>query len=244
MHVALENVTKRFGGVRALDGVSFSIEPGQIVAVLGPNGAGKSTLLRCLSGLSAPNKGEVLYDDERFRRSRIDLRRRLAFLADLPCFLSGDTALRHIAMVLRLYGADEPGVEERVLDLLRELDLLPVAEVPVGYLSRGQAYKAALAALLTLDRELWLLDEPFASGMDPQGISVFKRRAREAAARGHTVIYSTQILDVAERFCDSFCLLHEGRLYASDSVAQLRDMATEGGGVLETLFARLREDEP
>jgi ABC-2 type transport system ATP-binding protein len=87
------------------------------------------------------------------------------------------------------------------------------------------------------------VDEPFASGMDPHGISAFKRRARDAAARGHTVIYSTQILDAAERFSDRVGLIYRGSLLAFDSVANLHDDKLPQGGVLEGIFDLLREQK-
>ena len=132
-------------------------------------------------------------------------------------------------------------MEERVLELLQDFDLLPLALRPVNSLSRGQAYKTALVALLAVDPELWLLDEPFASGMDPQGIDAFKRHARAAANRGRTIIYSTQLLDVAERFSDRVCVINKGELHAFDTLANLRIAALDKDNVLEEMFRRLRE---
>jgi ABC-type multidrug transport system ATPase subunit len=113
-------------------------------------------------------------------------------------------------MVLRIYGADRAGVENSVLELLRELDLLAQALQPLALLSRGQRYKAALAAALVVNPELWLLDEPFASGMDPQGLQTFKTRAQATVAKGHTVIFTTQIPEVVEPFADQVCVLKAG----------------------------------
>ncbi|MDB6068105.1 MAG: hypothetical protein JWR26_4313, partial [Pedosphaera sp.] len=112
---------------------------------------------------------------------------------------------------------------------------------PVNSLSRGQAYKAGLVAMMAADRELWLLDEPFASGMDPHGIDAFKQHARAAAARGRTVIYSTQLLDVAERFSDRVCVINKGELHAFDTLARLREQARDKDNVLEEMFRQLRE---
>ena len=244
MHVAVELLTKRFDRVLALDAVSFQVEPGRIVAVLGANGAGKTTLLRCLAGILSPTKGSVCYDGEVLRRNRLDLRRRFGFLADSPFMSGGMTPIQHVSMVLRLYGADHEGVERDVVDLLRQFDLLPLAEGSVKTLSRGQWYKAALVALLAVDPEVWLVDEPFASGMDPRGIAAFRQRAQEAVGRGRTVIYSTQILDVAERFSDLVAILHQGKLVAFDSLDGLGGRIHREDDVLEEIFANLRPEEP
>jgi ABC-type multidrug transport system ATPase subunit len=144
-------------------------------------------------------------------------------------------------MVLHLYEADAPGAEDRVLALLRAFDLLAQAEAPLKTLSRGQLYKAALVALLAVNPEVWLLDEPFASGMDPRGLASFKTEAAAAARAGRTVLYSTQILEVAERFADRVCILHRGQVHAFESVEQLRQGPSGAEPVLEELFQQLRE---
>jgi len=243
MRIELRGVLKTYRSVRALDHVSLQIEPGQIVSLLGPNGAGKTTLIRCLAGIAAPDKGAVYFDDEEFRRDRLDLRRRLHILPDFPFQFWSQSVVRNIAIVLRLFEADGPGAEARVLELLRDFDMLPLALRPVNSLSRGQAYKAGLVALLAADREVWLLDEPFASGMDPHGIDAFKRHARAAAARGRTILYSTQLLDVAERFSDRVCVIHKGELRAFDTLERLRAQARDKDNVLEEMFRQLREED-
>jgi len=241
MRISLESVTKRFGALRALDEVSLSIEPSQIVAVLGPNGAGKTTLLRCLSAICAPDKGRISFDAEVFQRRRVDLRKRLSFLPEFPLLYPNLTPARQIAMLLALYGIGQDSAAA-VTEHLYELDILPCIDTPIGQLSRGQVYKTALTALLTINPELWLLDEPFASGMDPTGITYFKHQAQAAAAKGHTVIYSTQILDVAEKFSDRVCLIYRGQVRVFDSVANLHSRQGTQDGVLEAIFRQLREE--
>src|SRR6266540_6850516 len=142
MKIELRGVVKSYRSVRALDHVSLEFTPGQIVSLLGPNGAGKSTLIRCLAGIAAPDKGGVYFDEQEYKRDRLDLRRRLHILPDSPFLFWDQSILRNLAIFLRLYGADGAGAEQRVLELLREFDLLPLALRPVVSLSRGQAYKA------------------------------------------------------------------------------------------------------
>jgi len=244
MHVEVTGLTKWYGARAALDGLSFAIEPGEIVAVVGANGAGKTTLLRCLAGIAAADRGEILYDGERFMRGRVDLRKRLAFLPDAPIVIPEMSVLEHIGLVLQLYEAAGEGAEETVIELLTELSLLTLAEMPFGKLSRGQSYKGALAALFAARPELLIFDEPFASGMDPQGLSVFRRRARAAADAGCTIVYTTQLLELAEAFCDRACIIHHGRLAAFGSIAYLRsELQIDNGRVLQEIFAGLRESE-
>jgi ABC-2 type transport system ATP-binding protein len=241
MKIELRSVTKSYRSFRALDRVSLQIEPGQIVSLLGPNGAGKTTMIRCLSAIARPDDGAIYLDDQEFHRDRLDLRQRIHLLLDFPQLFWDQSILRNIAIVLRLYNADGNGTQERVLELLRDFDLLPLAFRPIQSLSRGQAYKAALVAMIAANRDLWLLDEPFASGMDPHGIDAFKRYARQAANEGKTIIYSTQILDVAERFSDRACIIYQGEVRAFDTLVNLRDRVADKNNVLEEIFRQLRE---
>jgi ABC-type multidrug transport system ATPase subunit len=240
MKIELRAVSKSYGKARALDRATLEIGPGQIVAILGANGAGKTTLLRLLAGISAPDDGTVQYNEESFERDKLELRRELFFLPDFPVVFYEMSILRHIGMILRVYEKDSPGVEQRVLQLLKDFDLFTIAENPLNSLSRGQVYKTALVAMIAVNPEIWLLDEPFASGMDPHGINMFRRHAREAAGQGRTIIYSTQILDVVEKFSDRVCILHKGEVRAFDSVRLLENEGQNGG--LEDIFQQLREE--
>jgi ABC-type multidrug transport system ATPase subunit len=241
MRISVDSLSKRYGRVHALEDINLTIEAGQIVVVLGVNGAGKTTFLRCLCGVVA-GSGHILYDGDQLTRGNMNVRRKIAFLPDFPIAFPHHTVLRHVGMVLRLYGADERVMESRVLDLLRGFDILSLVDTPMSKLSRGQAYKAALTALLAIDPEVLLLDEPFASGMDPNGISFVKREARAAAGRNCTIIYSTQILDIAETLADRVLIIERGQVRHYAPLDDLHRVAAghEGGGVLEQLFQQLR----
>lgn len=241
MQVRVEEVSKRYGKVRALDNVTLDFSPGQIVAVVGTNGAGKTTLLQCMATLVSPTKGQVLLDGEPLRRDLLGLRRRLMFLPDFPVAYGTMSPLRHIAMVLRLYEKDHPDIQERAAEVLTSFDLLPLIDTPMARLSRGQIYKTVLSAMVLVDPELWLLDEPIASGMDPAGIMYLKQHCHAATRRGRTIIYSTQLLEIAENFSDRVCVLHRGGVQAFEGVEEMRKRTSKPQGALEEIFRQLRE---
>jgi len=244
MKIELRNVCKSFNRLKVLDKINLSFDQGQIIALLGANGAGKTTLLRTLSGIVAPDSGELLFDEQKFSRTRLDLRQRFHFLPDFPALYDDWTLLQHIGMVLRLYGVTDKNVESKTLDLLKEFDLLPLIDSLLGTLSRGQRYKAALVAMIAVDPELWLLDEPFASGMDPNGLNAFKRWATEAVTqRKRTVIYSTQILDSAERFSDCICVIHKGIIHFCEKKNEKEILETRQNTALENLFNQLHQED-
>jgi ABC-type multidrug transport system ATPase subunit len=239
MRIEIEKVSKTFGGLWALEELTLRLEPGQVVGLLGANGAGKTTLLNCLAGIIAPSSGEIYYDNEKFHRGRMDLRRRLMYLPDFPMAFARMNVMQHIAMCLRLYERPQPDTE-LVAQILDHLNILVYAGMPLGMMSRGQLYKAGLAALLTIDPELWILDEPMASGMDPMGLAYFKKQAKFAARRGRTVLYTTQILEVAERFSDRICVLDHGGLRLNGKAGELWGGET---GSLEQVLANLRDTD-
>jgi|SRR5690242_8120802 len=240
MNVQIDKISKKFGSIWALEEVSLDLGPGQVVGVLGANGAGKTTLLNCLAGIVAPSRGQIYYDGEQFHRGKIELRRRLMFLPDFPMAFARMNVLEHIAMCARLYERTEPDPAE-VVKTLERLNILALAGMPLGTMSRGQLYKAGLAALLVVDPELWILDEPLASGMDPMGIAYFKRESKAAATRGRTVIYTTQILEIAEKFSDRICVLDHGGLRLTGKAGEL--WGGEGKQSLEQVLFDLRDQD-
>lgn len=249
MHIEVDHVTKRFcdkaflpsGGIEALDNVSLNIAPGEIVVVLGANGAGKTTLLRSLAGLAVPTTGEIRMDGERLERRRLDLRRRLMWFDAGQSYPDAMTVLRQISLLVSVYQAQRPGLERQVVELLQEFGILPLIDQQLQRLSRGQRVKATLVSLLAVDPELWLIDEPFASGMDPEGLEAFRRHARLAADRGRTIVYTTQILEVAERLADRVCILQAGKVVAYDSIERLRRQGADSPEELTQIYKRLSD---
>jgi ABC-type multidrug transport system ATPase subunit len=167
------------------------------------------------------------------------------FMPDFPPLYADMTVLQHLALLLQLYEREKEGRESEIIEVLRDLDMLTLCDTRVRHLSRGQGYKTALAAMVLVSPDVWLIDEPFASGMDPNGISYFKRRSRQAASEGKLVIYSTQILDIAESFSDRVCVIHKGDVRAFDSVEALSrsNSRDSESGVLEQVLQRLREED-
>lgn len=234
MKIRADNLVKQYGPNKALDGVSLEIAPGSIVAMLGANGAGKTTLLNALAGVIPLENGRVYFDDQLYTPASGDLRRRFALLPDIPPVAPFWTPLRLMGSMLKLYR--RPANEDAAEKTLADLDLLSVATWKLHRPSRGQSYKAVLASFIVADPEVWFVDEPFSSGMDPRGLNCFKDYARQAASRGHTIVYSTQIIEVAEQFSTRICVLEHGRIAADETVD-----SPERARKFASLFSHLRE---
>jgi ABC-2 type transport system ATP-binding protein len=229
----VEGLSRHFGRVQALDGVSFSTTEGEIVGVIGPNGAGKSTLLACVAGVAEPDEGRVMLDGS--AAGAVERRRRLFYLPDGVA----PWAEQRVAWVLdfsaRLYGAQEEwrgGISDG-------LTLEPFVSQRVRELSKGQRKRMLLAIALLVPRPVVLVDEPF-DGLDPRQARAFGALARERAARGRTFVVSVHAMGDATRTCDRHVLLHEGRVVADGSLDALRLRASlPAAAGLEEVFLAL-----
>lgn len=221
MHIEGRKLGRRFGRKLALYETDFTCRGGEVISLIGNNGAGKTTLLQLIAGLLVPTSGGVYIDGTALDRSNEKQRQRMAIIPDFPPFFAEQTVLAHFAMVCSLYGVDDGGLEDRALELMEEAGILELGRTRMEELSRGEVYKTVLVGLLLVSPDLWLLDEPMASGMDPRGLNFLRARLREAVNRGAVVIYTTQIAEVAERFADRVFVLDEGRLLARESPQSL-----------------------
>ncbi len=219
--------TKRYAGKAALDDFNLTIEPGEIVAIVGLNGAGKSTLLKALAGVIALNSGHVMWNGSVLHREDLEARRRILFIPDVP-FLMVGSVMENVTAYLEHYDRTSPETLERAAELLIELDLPEKAESSITELSRGQAYKVGVAAICAVNPDYWLIDEPFASGMDAQGLSTFRREARKAVREtSAAVIYTTQMIELAREFSDRIAVIEHGKLYACDTYENLKATAKD-----------------
>ncbi|MFI7539475.1 ATP-binding cassette domain-containing protein [Streptosporangium sp. NPDC049376] len=217
--VLISDLTKRFGGVHALNGLNLSVRTGEVHGFLGPNGAGKTTALRVLLGLMRADSGHAELLGGHPWRDAVELHRRLAYVpGDVVLWptLSGGEA---IDLLGRLRG----GLDlRRRAELLERFDLDPTKKG--GAYSKGNRQKVALVAALASNVELLLLDEP-TSGLDPLMEAVFRDCIAEERDNGRTVLLSSHILSEVEALCDRVTIVREGRVVESGTLTQLRHLS-------------------
>lgn len=219
----MRGVTKKFSGIKVVDGVSFSVRAGEVLAYLGPNGAGKTTTLRMLAGLLQPSSGEVLYEGRKVGTGTADYKRRIGYVPEQSEIYPHLSALDYLQLVGRLRGLPERTLASRALEFLEILGLEDDRYAAIGAFSKGMRQKVLLAAALLHDPEVLLLDEPL-SGLDVTTGLVIRELILKLAAEGKTIIYSSHVLEVAEKICSRVIILHQGRVAADDSVARLREL--------------------
>lgn len=222
MHIELKNVSKSFGRTHALRDFHLNVPPSSIIALLGENGAGKSTLLRILAGVCVPDTGVVRYDGKVYDRENMALRKRLHFTPDMPLLFPDQTVARNIATFAALYEKPTAGREEFLSHWLEETGSAALMKKTAALLSRGQMWKAGLGCVAAIEPELWLVDEPFASGMDALGMGAFRRLSRHLAAQGGTIIYTTQMVEMAMDFSDHICVIRDGEMGLWERSSEIR----------------------
>ncbi len=230
--VEVEDVRKSYGPVAAVDGISFALEPGTIVALLGGNGAGKTTTIAMLLGLVVPSAGVVRVFGADMARHRHRVLHRMNFespYVDMPMRL---TVRENLEVYGRLYGLEDP--RGRIAQLAEELRLGPLLDRPLGRLSSGQRTRVGLAKALLNGPELLLLDEPTAS-LDPDTADWMRSRLEAyRERRGATILLASHNMAEVERLADRVIMLEAGRIVADGPPAEL--VRAFGRETLEEVF--------
>ncbi len=217
--IRTEGLTKRYGDVTALDHLDLEVTTGEVVGYLGPNGAGKTTTIRLLLGLSQPTGGSAEIFGLDCQQRPVDVHRRLAFVAGEANLWPSLTGAETLALLGRVSGrVDEPYRDE----LLARFDLDPTKKVRAY--SKGNRQKVVLIAALMVRPDLLVLDEP-TNGLDPLMELAFRVCVAEARDRGQTVFLSSHIMSEVEALCDRVCILRDGVLVETGTLAQMRHLS-------------------
>ena len=230
----VDHLTKRYGNVTAVDGLSFEVGPGRVTGFLGPNGAGKTTTLRMLLGLAAPTSGTATINGVRYR-DLPDPARTVGAALENDCFHPGRSALEHLRIMATAAGISRRRPAE-VLDLVR---LTEAGHRRVGGFSLGMRQRLALATTLLGDPGVLILDEPL-NGLDPDGIRWMRDLLHQLAGEGRTVLVSSHLLAEAAQTVQDVVVISRGRLAAEGPVAELAAAARASN--LEELFFGLTSD--
>jgi ABC-2 type transport system ATP-binding protein len=239
MEIELSGLTKRYGPVTAVGGLTARVAPGQVTAFLGPNGAGKTTTLRMLLGLIRPDAGSALIGSRPYRELPSP-RRAVGAVLGPDGFHRGRTGRNHLRLVARGAGIDQ----RRIDDVLETVELTDAADRRVGGYSLGMRQRLGLACALLGDPPVLIADEP-ANGLDPEGIAWLRRFLRGTASQGRTVLISSHFLAEVTRTADRLLVVHQGTLRFNGSLTELAglpDGGTPDADVLEESFLRLTSD--
>jgi ABC-2 type transport system ATP-binding protein len=238
----VENLSKRFGGMLAVDDLSFTVNGGEIVGLLGPNGAGKTTTIRCVASLLQPTSGHILLSGHDVSEDPVAAKRALAFVPEVPNPYEMLTVMEHLRFVAAAYGMEEELVHAE--EILTRLDLWDKKNDLGASLSKGMRQKLACACAFIHRAQVFCFDEPLI-GLDPKGMRELKSMMMERREQGNAMLISTHMLDTAERLCDRVIILKRGKLIAEGTVAELKERLQSSNDVsLEDMFLELTEEPP
>lgn len=228
--VDAQGIVKSFGAVRAVDGVSIRVAPGEVYGVLGPNGAGKTTFLRMLFGLIRPDDGTLSVLGRTWEKDGTAVLDGVAGFIEAPRFYPYLTGRQNLMSLARLDGGVRKGLIDEVL---HTVDLADRADRKVAGYSYGMRQRLGVAASLLREPRLLVLDEP-ANGLDPAGIRDMRALVKRLADSGLTVLLSSHNMEEVEEICDNVTIMKQGTVAFHGSIADLRAMAPDPGHLLDT----------
>ena len=236
----VHDLVKRYNRIPAVDGVSFTIRPGEILGYLGPNGAGKSTTVKVLTGLIEPTEGRILFQGHDVREDWIGFQRTMGYVPEEPHLYPHLAGREYLQLVGRLRGLPRRTLEPRMDEMLRLFSLWEDRYSPLSSYSKGMRQKILISAALLHDPTLLILDEPF-SGLDVNTALMLRSLLSALAAEGKIILYSSHVLEVVEKVCSSVVILRKGKVVAYDAVERLRGLMQQPS--LEGIFAQLTDQE-
>jgi ABC-2 type transport system ATP-binding protein len=217
----VQGLAKRYGDVRAVDGITFEVRRGELYGLLGPNGAGKSTTMAMLSGLLAPDEGTILFDGTDLAAEPKKVKGRLGVVPQEPALYETLSARENLKFWAGLYGLTGATLDKAVDRVLDETGLTPRAKDPVKTFSGGMKRRLNLGVGLVHGPQEVLMDEPTV-GIDPQARANLLEVVRRVAQAGTTIVYTTHYLEEAETLCDRIGILDHGKILAEGTLAELK----------------------
>lgn len=233
--ITISNVRKIYGGTKlAVDDISLTVDDGKIVGFIGPNGAGKTTTLKMITGITAPDRGEITINGYNIQTNPLDAKKQFGYVADSPDLflrLKGIEYLNFIADIYEVPTSDRAQIIENLADKFSMSEALN--DKILSY-SHGMRQKIMIMGVLVHDPEVWILDEPL-TGLDPQSSYILKEMMRERARNGKSVFFSTHVLEVAEKLCDTIIIINHGKILYNGTLEALKQSYPEDY-TLEAIF--------
>jgi ABC-2 type transport system ATP-binding protein len=239
--LSISHLAKYYAGVKAVDDLSFDLQPGEIVGLLGPNGAGKTTTLRCICGILRPDSGRISAGDFDLHLNESGAKRLMAFVPETPNPYDLLTVREHIKFIAMCYNTLEV-FEAAIEDLLLRFDLKEKENELCVSLSKGMKQKLTIACAFVHRAKIFLFDEPMV-GLDPKSQFTLKTELYRLRSEGAVLLISTHQLDTAEKLCDRVIIMQHGKKLAEGTIWELQQQAAMKGNSLEEVFLRFTGDQ-
>ncbi|MGG4264016.1 ABC transporter ATP-binding protein [Peribacillus simplex] len=243
--MSLLEIKQLVGGytkIPVLKGISFDIQPNELVGLIGLNGAGKSTTIKHIIGLMEPKGGSVSIQGKTLAQDPDTYRKQFTYVPETPILYDELTLEEHLKLTAMAHGLTEATYKERMDVLLKEFRMEKRLKWFPAHFSKGMKQKVMIMCAFLVQPSLYIVDEPFV-GLDPLGIQSLLDLMRKMKESGAGILMSTHILATAERYCDSFIILHNGEIRAKGNLEQLREQFSMPGATLDDLYVQLTKEE-
>ncbi len=223
MDIKIENLTRKFGGQRAVDNITFEVKTGEILGFLGPNGAGKTTTMRMITNYIMPEEGRIFVGGKTVHEYADEINKHIGYLPENNPLYHEMPVIDYLSFIAALQGIPKKNIWQRVVDMIILTGLDAEKHKKIGELSRGYRQRVGLAQAMIHDPEILILDEP-TSGLDPNQIVEIRKLIRQLG-KEKTVVLSTHILPEVEATCDRILIINRGRIVADGTSENLRKQA-------------------
>ncbi|HHX51933.1 MAG TPA: ABC transporter ATP-binding protein [Erysipelothrix sp.] len=219
--IQLTNLTKQFGDKVAVDDISITFPSGKIIGYIGPNGAGKTTTLKMMCGITKPSNGQILLNGIDIAKEPLAAKKQLGFVFDSPDAFLQLSGLEYINFIATIYEVDTVEKNRLIEELGEAFEMTDVLNDKIETYSHGMRQKIMIMAVLIHNPDIWLLDEPL-TGLDPKSSFRLKEIMRAHADEGNTVLFSTHVLEVAEKLCDEIAIIDHGQIKYQGTLEALK----------------------
>lgn len=239
--VKVLNVTKSYNGkINAVNKLNLNIENGKILGLLGPNGAGKTTTIKMITGIIQPTIGDVEINGISITKEPVRAKEQFGYVPDSPDMFLRFTGLEYLNFMADVYNVDVNTRKSKIEELAKRFEMTTALGDKIQSYSHGMRQKIVVMGVILHDPKIWILDEPL-TGLDPKSAFTLKEMMREHADAGNTVIFSTHVLEVAEKVCDEVAIINKGQLIFNGTLEDMRKEFKENES-LEEMFLEITEN--
>ena len=236
--IELRHVTKTYAGcdAKAVDDLSWTVADGRITGFFGPNGAGKSTTLKMICGINSIDEGSIAINGHDIASDPVEAKRQFGFVPDNPDRFLRLTGIEYLNFMADIYGTPVEKRESFIKDFGERFEIYDALNKRIVEYSHGMRQKVHVMAALIHEPSVWILDEPML-GLDPKGAHEVKQAMREHAAKGNSVLFSTHVLETADKLCDAVCIINHGHKLFEGTLEELKSQHPDTS--LEDIFLEM-----
>lgn len=240
--ITIKNVTKTYNGsFNAVDNMNLDIKDGEIFGLLGPNGAGKTTTIKMITGISEISSGDIEINGIDITKKPVQAKEQFGYVPDSPDMFLKFTGIEYLNFMADVYNVSKEDRIKRIEELSNRFEMDNALGDKIQSYSHGMRQKIIIMGVLIHKPKVWILDEPL-TGLDPKSSFILKEMMREHANEGNTVLFSTHVLEVAEKVCDRVGIINKGKLKFVGTLNDMREEFKESES-LEKMFLEMTENE-